>query len=97
MAAKADWAAYLRRYPDLKEAFGDDKKLAEKHWFEYGFNEKRDPLPGKAERIARKADWAAYIRRYPDLKEAFGHDVRKAEKHWYEYGFSKFLKTLFAK
>ncbi len=45
MAAKADWAAYLRRYPDLKEAFGDDKKLAEKHWFEYGFNEKRNPLP----------------------------------------------------
>lgn len=40
--SKYDWNAYLNRYADLKEAFGDDVNLAKKHWFEFGKNEGRN-------------------------------------------------------
>ena len=33
--------SYLNNYADLRNAFGNDKELATKHYVEYGFNEGR--------------------------------------------------------
>lgn len=45
------------------EAFGHDKRKAEQHWFEYGFNEKRNPLPeGEEVKGADSDDDTASIR-----------------------------------
>jgi len=33
---------YLKRYPDLQNAFGNDIQKAKDHWKEYGFREKRN-------------------------------------------------------
>jgi len=89
-ATTADWGAYLRRYEDLQKVMGDDIEKAQQHYFEYGFQEKRDCQPGLAEKYAETANWHAYLERYPDLQQAFGkHNYKKARQHYLEYGFKE--------
>jgi len=89
-ATTADWGAYLRRYEDLQKVMGDDIEKAQQHYFEYGFQEKRDCQPGLAEKYAETANWHAYLERYPDLQQAFGkHNYKKARQHYLEHGFKE--------
>jgi hypothetical protein len=73
-----DWAAYLRRYPDLKAAFGSNTAAAQSHYNAHGKREGRNNGPD--------TDWAAYLRRYPDLKAAYGSNTAAAQSHYNRHG-----------
>jgi hypothetical protein len=68
---------YLKRYKDLKKAFGNNCTAAEKHYNTHGKKEKRN---------ASCFNCKCYLKRYKDLKKAFGNNCTAAEKHYNTHG-----------
>jgi len=69
---------YANRYPDVAEAFGNNKELLLKHFMEYGLKEGR---AGSA-----LFDVTVYKMANKDLAEAFGDDILSYVKHFLKYG-----------
>lgn len=67
---KCDWQSYLRRYPDLRQAFGWSDNEAEGHYFRHGHAEGRDCSPCiqaskeiaamRKEEINGKGEWISF-------------------------------------
>jgi hypothetical protein len=73
---------YLARYPDLRQAFGNNLDLATQHWFASGILEGRMPNPYFSA--------IAYLNRYADLRAAFGaSNYTRAAVHWLDSGIQE--------
>jgi hypothetical protein len=71
---------YLRLYPDLWQAYGDNAELATLHWLTYG-------LPREKRRGNAAFDVAYYLSRYPDLAQGYQLDpVAEVANHWINIG-----------
>lgn len=72
---------YLKKYPDLRKAFGDDKKKAYDHFVKYGMKEERQACKNFIEPYYRK--------NYKDLQLAYGNDYPSYYQHYCKYGKSE--------
>ena len=79
-----DWKEYVSLNPDLQQAGIDTKEKAEKHWLDFGFNEKR---LYKVVTVPADFDWQQYIANYPDLQQAGVDTKEKAEDHYVKFGY----------
>ncbi len=77
-SAVFDHDYYIRKYPDIKAAFGDDHVKTLKHFINFGIKEGR---MGN-----EYFDVHSYKKAYPDLRKAFGDDLRKYYQHYIKYG-----------
>lgn len=77
-SAVYDYDYYINTYPDLKAAFGDNKRAAIEHFVNFGMNEGRQA----------KADFNVntYKNNYNDLRSAFGGDNKSYYIHYISYG-----------
>ncbi|HZQ51652.1 MAG TPA: hypothetical protein VFB14_05620 [Bryobacteraceae bacterium] len=73
---------YLRVYPDIANAFGQDPAAAAQHYRKHGITEGRSPNPFFMPRY--------YLRHYPDLINAFDKDNYEAALgHWLNNGIAE--------
>ena len=72
---------YSNKYPDLKNAFGNDVNALRNHYLNYGINEGRQ---GSA-----IFDVSFYKNNNADLQNAFGGDNKKYINHFLEYGMNE--------
>lgn len=91
-----DINSYMRQYPDLRTAFGDDYKKYYLHYLKYGLREGRKAT-GCDKRVGsitvyKGTDYSAvfdadyYLAKYPDLRAAFGDDDVLAIRHFVRNG-----------
>ena len=91
-----DINSYMRAYPDLRSAFGDDYEKYYLHYLKYGMKEGRRAV-GCEKRIGsvtvyQGTDYSPvfdadyYLAKYPDLRAAFGDDDVLALRHFVRYG-----------
>ncbi len=91
-----DINSYMRAYPDLRSAFGDDYEKYYLHYLKYGMREGRRAV-GCEKRIGSVTvyqgidyspvfDADYYLAKYPDLRAAFGDDDVLALRHFVRYG-----------
>jgi hypothetical protein len=73
-----DATYYVEKYPDLKEAFGNDTKALFNHFLNCGMNEGRQ---GCAD-----FDPKFYMSQYSDLQKAFGTDTVAYYIHYIQFG-----------
>jgi len=73
-----DYNYYTTKYPDVKEAFGNDDIAMLMHFVNYGMNEGRQ---AKAE-----FNVEGYKNRYLDLRRAFGNDLHNYYWHYQASG-----------
>lgn len=69
---------YIEHYPDIKDAYGANKKAALSHFLNTGMSEGRQ---GCAE-----FNVYTYKNRYADLRRAYGNDLKKYYLHYNSYG-----------
>jgi hypothetical protein len=89
-----DAQAYLSRYGDLQNAFGNDLQAAAEHFINYGQSEGRNPDPApppvdyiaQAKAIDPNFNPQTYLANYSDLQNAFGTDLQAAAEHFINYG-----------
>lgn len=72
---------YITRYPDIKNAFGNNERAALNHFINYGIYEGR----------SARADFDVYYYRstYPDLEAAFGDDLKSYLYHYLNHGIKE--------
>jgi len=75
-----NWDCYLARYPDLRNAFGNNQGAASRHYANHGKAEGRDCTCSQA------CNWDCYLARYPDLQNAFGNNQGAASRHYMNHG-----------
>ena len=91
-----DINSYMRAYPDLRSAFGDDYKKYYLHYLLYGMKEGRKAV-GCEKRIGsvtvyQGVDYSPvfdadyYLAKNPDIRAAFGDDDVLALRHFVRYG-----------
>ena len=76
---------YIKKYPDIKKAFGSDDAAVLRHFVNYGMREGRQG--------AATFNLAAYRSRYSDLRAAFGKDNAKYYMHYIRYGYREKRKA----
>lgn len=69
---------YLKKYADLKAAFGTSKAKSFAHFWYYGMKEGRQ--------ASKTFKVQAYQKRYEDLRKAFGDDLKSYYLHYVQYG-----------
>lgn len=69
---------YVRRYADMKAAFGSDWQAALQHFVEHGMQEGRQ--------ACESFDVLAYKARYKDLRMTFGNDLKSYYLHYINNG-----------
>lgn len=69
---------YIEKYPDIKQAFGNDPEKALEHFVKHGMEEGRS---GNADFNVH-----AYKNNYSDLRAAFGDNLEKYYIHYLRYG-----------
>ncbi len=77
-AAVYDYNSYVKRYPDIYNAFGYDDRAVLKHFVTYGMNEGRIGCS--------KFQVHAYRARYSDLRKAFGTKLKPYYLHYLQHG-----------
>lgn len=77
-SAVYDHDYYVNNNPDIKKAFGDDRKAALAHFVNNGMNEGR--------RASDEFDVYSYKNRYVDLRNAFGNNLRSYYMHYINSG-----------
>ena len=73
-----NYSYYRKKYKDLQDAYGTDRKAFFKHFCECGMKEGR--------RGASAFDVGKYKKRYSDLQKAFGNNLPEYYKHYCLYG-----------
>ncbi len=76
---------YSTKYPDLYNAFGNNKSKLKTHWNTYGKKEGRSPSP--------IYDPDCYLNNNGDLKNAFGTNYTELYNHFLTYGINEFRKS----
>lgn len=76
-----DFDFYVNRYPDIKAAYGNDKKGALNHFLTVGMKEKRQGCSS--------FNVTSYRNRYPDLRLAFEDDYQSYYAHYIISGKSE--------
>ncbi len=69
---------YISKYPDLKNAFGNNPVAAMQHFITNGMNERRQ--------ASAEFNVEAYMGRYPDLQAAFGQNSAAYYMHYINFG-----------
>ena len=77
-SAVYDYNYYINKYPDLKQAFGDNDYKALVHFVNYGMKEGRQ--------AKESFDVKSYRNRYQDLRSVFGTDLKKYYLHYISNG-----------
>lgn len=72
---------YIEKYPDIKQAFGNDPEKALSHFVRHGMEEGRS---GNADFNVH-----AYRNNYSDLRAAFGDNLEKYYVHYLTYGIEE--------
>ena len=72
---------YIRKYPDLKKAFGDDSSQLLKHFENFGIIEGRSASPA--------FDVSYYLNSNEDLKKAFNGNYKEAYNHFISCGYNE--------
>ena len=72
---------YIEKYPDIKQAFGNDPEKALAHFVRHGMEEGRS---GNADFNVH-----AYKNNYSDLRAAFGDNLEKYYIHYLTYGIEE--------
>ena len=80
-ASVYDYNYYIKEYPDIRAAFGDDDLAVLAHFVNYGMAEGR--------RGNAAFDVNSYKNAYSDLREAFGNDLRQYYLHYIYAGKSE--------
>lgn len=73
-----DASYYLKKYKDLKAAFGTNKTAAFEHFIQYGMKEARQ--------ASANFNVEVYKKKYADLRKAFGNDTAAYYRHYIQYG-----------
>ena len=73
-----NYTYYRKKYADLREKYGTDKKAYFDHFCKYGMKEGR--------KACATFDVNKYRKRYADLQKAFGDDLPAYYKHFVVYG-----------
>ena len=73
-----NYTYYRKKYADLREKYGTDKKAYFDHFCKYGMKEGR--------KACATFDVNKYKKRYADLQKAFGNDLPAYYKHYVVYG-----------
>lgn len=76
-----DYNYYIKRYPDLREAYGNNDVAVLKHFVEYGMKEGRQAIASFNVKVYRKAN--------KDLRAAYGNDFRKYYEHYIKWGYKE--------
>ena len=86
-----DALCYLKNYPDLKFAFGENIEAAKNHWKTIGLREKRvkDCCASLRGPDTSDEDAPCYLNNYPELKSAFDENIGAAKNHWWTYGVNE--------
>ena len=74
-----DYNYYIMKYPDLREAFGNNHVAVLKHFVQYGMKEGRQAKETFNVKTYRKAN--------KDLRKAYGTDFRKYYMHYIKWGY----------
>ncbi len=80
-----DYNYYIKKYPDIKAAFGNDDEKALKHFVQYGMKERRQAKDS--------FDVMSYRNLHQDLRLAFGFDYPSYYLHYIRYGYSEGRKA----
>lgn len=72
---------YYNRYPDLRNALGDNARALIKHFVKFGMSEGRQ--------ASETFSYSYYSERYSDLREAFGNDKECFYKHFMNFGYNE--------
>jgi len=86
--AKLDLNYYAQKYPDIPAVLGNDPKLWEKHYYEYGLKEGREAYPGQPDYL-RKFDAKYYAQTYPDVVAVVGDDPKMLYEHFCQFGYNE--------
>lgn len=73
-----NYTYYRKKYKDLRDAFGTDKKAYFDHFCKFGMKEGRQ--------AASAFDVQKYKARYEDLRKQFGDNLPEYYKHYCVYG-----------
>ena len=76
-----DYNYYINKYPDLKNAFGNDSIAALNHFVKYGMREGR--------RASSVFDVYSYKNLNKDLRLVFGNNLEKYYEHYIKYGYKE--------
>ena len=77
-SAVYDYYYYVKRYPDIKAAYGDDQTKALNHFLKFGMSERR---------VAKENfDVTSYIKAYPDLRAVYRNDMSRYYEHYMKFG-----------
>ena len=88
-SAVYDYNYYIKKYPDIKKAFGNDEMKALQHFATYGMREKRQ--------AKSTFDVVSYRNLHQDLRIAYGFDYPSYYKHYIRYGKNEGRKATGAK
>lgn len=77
-SAVYNYSYYIKKYPDIKKAFGSDDKAALAHFVNYGMKEGRQA----------KADFNvySYAYKYADLRKVYKNNLKSYYMHYINYG-----------
>ncbi|MCC8028823.1 MAG: glucosaminidase domain-containing protein [Lachnospiraceae bacterium] len=73
-----DYNYYISKYPDVRQAYGDDDVLVLQHFIAFGMKESRQ--------ASSAFNVAIYKNNYYDLQKAFGSDLKSYFLHYIKYG-----------
>ena len=80
-SAVYDYFYYVKKYPDIKSAYGEDDEAVLGHFVISGMREGR--------RGNEAFNVNTYKNRYPDLRAAYGNDLKKYFEHYLKIGKSE--------
>jgi VCBS repeat-containing protein len=80
MDEEFDALQYIASYGDLIQAFGDNAAAGERHYVDFGRDERRQ---------TDTFDEDQYLANYADLQQAFGNDDDLATLHYIRFGFGE--------
>lgn len=73
-----DYYFYVNKYPDIRDAFGNNDYAVLEHFIHYGMDERRQ--------ANQKFDVVSYRKKYQDLRVAFGCNMPEYYYHYINYG-----------
>ena len=76
-----DYNYYIKKYADIKKAFGDDDVAVLRHFVNYGMRECRQ--------AKESFDVKAYKNRYADLRRVYGNDFKAYYLHYIKWGYKE--------